>query len=601
MEKQRTIKNRLRDIYKKTSIKRKLPIILALQIVVPLLLLGVISFRISENIIRTKSVNYSADLVSSMKFGIENYAKSLTLISQSILYEEEIYTALDNESGSNYSLEKYQLTNEMDNIFKRFLLTRSEIQGIFLVSQSGDYYITENSGISYSGNLLPYDILTEKARSAQGELIWYSQPDEHGEMHVYLARTVHNQDNFREIGLLVLEANKEYLSGLCEEFIGGDIQKVVILSEENKVIAGEAFELQNQQELLENIREQKGVLVDHKKDMLYTYTTIEDPNWHVVTVVSLKTLYSATNSLKIWVLLLALLSVIILSGMSWIIVVDFLKPINNLTEAMNAITPGGELGQVEVDREDELGMLSENFNTMSTEINYLVKWIYQEQLTRKDAQLKALQAQVNPHFLFNTLETINWLAQMNGVEEISEMVTALATIMDASIGRDNKLITIADELTCIKQYIFILQKRFGDKIKLLEDADDEALKTEIPRLLLQPLVENAVYHGLEPRHGRGTILIRAKCREAKLLIEIVDNGVGIEPERLNSLNQMLREHDEEAVSPEPASERKSVGIVNVNRRIKLFFGSRWGIRISSRVGCYTKITVTLPRNVKDEN
>jgi len=591
---------RIWTIYKNVSIKRKLPLVFAMQIIVPLLLMGVVSFRISEDIIRTKSINYSGDLLSLMKFSIKEYASNLTLISQNILYEDKIYSVLNSDEENGSPLYNYQLAGDIDNVFKRLILTRSEIQGIYLISNGGNYYFSEHSNTLNSGEALPYENIITSAREAKGKAVWYAEKDSTGEVCVYLARTVHNQDNYREMGILVIQANKEHLNGLCGELAKGDIERIVIMTDNNEEIAGMSLAENDSRNFWGNIVEKNGAMIDHKQDMLITFATIEDPAWHIVTSTPLKALYSSANLLKIWVILLAFVSVVLLAFMSWFIAVDFLNPIKKLMQAMNSITPDGKLGQVLVDRGDELGMLGQNFNTMSTEINHLVKWIYQEQITRKDAELKALQAQVNPHFLFNTLEAINWMAQLNGVSEISAMVSSLSALMDASIGRDNKLITLEDEVDYIKKYMLILQMRFGEKLKFREDLDPQIMNIKVLRLSLQPLIENAVYHGLEAKKGKGIILLRARRDNDSAIIDIIDNGVGIREEELTKMNKKLSVRTDEYFKTNGTGGRKSIGIENTNRRIKLFYGNKWGVKAESKFGSYTKFTLTLPMQYEKE-
>jgi len=245
---------------------------------------------------------------------------------------------------------------------------------------------------------------------------------------------------------------------------------------------------------------------------------------------------------------------------------------------------------VKIDRNDELGTLFKTYNKMSEKINTLINKVYKEKLVMKDAEIKALQAQINPHFLYNTLETINWKAKLNGVEDISEMVTALSSIIDANLDRNNeKMIPIKKELEYIDNYNLLIQKRFGKKIAFVKYIDDEALMYKIPKLLIQPLIENAIYHGLETKKGGGTVELVITIEEGTVLIVIADDGTGIDDVTLNKLKESLDKNDENQYES-----RTKIGIMNVHKRIRLIYGDEYGLKIFSEANKGTTIILKLP-------
>jgi two-component system sensor histidine kinase YesM len=315
--------------------------------------------------------------------------------------------------------------------------------------------------------------------------------------------------------------------------------------------------------------------------------------------IPLDSLYKEISDLRLWMIVFCIATVIILSLISRIIAFDLIKPIKLLVDGMKKVQKGKTVG-VKVDRNDELGFITKSFNEMANEIEHLITWIYREQITRKEAQLKALQSQINPHFLFNTLESINWMAQLNNVPEISETVTAFSSLMEASIGRDDKLITLREELTYIDNYISILKKRFEDGIQLIKHIETEKiLEINIPRLLIQPLIENAVYHGIDRSSRTGIINLNVYTKEDILFIEVMDNGMGIDEEELRILNKNLSMDNDTYFRTHVNKDRKSIGMENVNRRIKLFYGERFGIKIESETGEYTKVVVSIPANTAE--
>lgn len=222
--------------------------------------------------------------------------------------------------------------------------------------------------------------------------------------------------------------------------------------------------------------------------------------------------------------------------------------------------------------------------------------------SKRQAQYLALQNQINPHFLYNSLEGIRGEAITAGLNNVAEMTEALATFFRYTISNMEHLVTIEDELTNIENYYIIQQYRFGERLNLniefeCEDKT-EILKCRLPKLTLQPIVENSIFHGIERKMGRGNVSIKLETTSKRLIITVSDDGLGMEPERLEELNKKLKIQSFDYVKPD--SERKGgIAIINVNNRIKLLFGEEYGINIYSTLNMGTDVEITLPRITKE--
>lgn len=221
-------------------------------------------------------------------------------------------------------------------------------------------------------------------------------------------------------------------------------------------------------------------------------------------------------------------------------------------------------------------------------------------VSKKQAEYLALQNQINPHFLYNTLEGIRSEALIAGVDSIAEMTEALSTFFRYTISQVNNLVTLEDELANIENYYYIQQFRFGDKLELNieyvhdDDTDDsDILAYRLPKLTLQPVVENSIYHGIEKKIGKGHLKIRITATKENLIIKISDDGMGIEPDKLKSLNDKLRVLSLDDVNPK-VSAKGGIAVMNVNNRIKLLFGENYGVYIYSQPGVGTDVEITLP-------
>lgn len=221
-------------------------------------------------------------------------------------------------------------------------------------------------------------------------------------------------------------------------------------------------------------------------------------------------------------------------------------------------------------------------------------------VSKKQAEYLALQNQINPHFLYNTLEGIRSEALIAGVDSIAEMTEALSTFFRYTISQVNHLVTLEDELANIENYYYIQQFRFGNKLELNieyvhdeDSADNDILSWRLPKLTLQPVVENSIYHGIEKKIGQGHLKIRVTAARGNMIIKISDDGMGIEPNKLRALNDKLRVLSLDDVNPK-TSAKGGIAIVNVNNRIKLLFGEAYGVYIYSQPGVGTDVEITLP-------
>jgi len=231
--------------------------------------------------------------------------------------------------------------------------------------------------------------------------------------------------------------------------------------------------------------------------------------------------------------------------------------------------------------------LAHGFNTMIDEIQRLVDDVLRAQLHEREAELHALQSQIKPHFLYNTLESINMLALTHGDREVSRMVTSLGRLLRHAIGSGEPLISVREELEHVHHYMVVQHMRFGDRITITIEVDPQLLDGLIPRLALQPLVENALTHGLEPRPGPGWVTVRGSLVGSDLMFTVEDNGMGMDAGTLAGLRARLEE--------DLPRDGRSIGLANVHRRIHLHCGMEYGLSVESLPGEGTRVIMRVPR------
>ena len=236
---------------------------------------------------------------------------------------------------------------------------------------------------------------------------------------------------------------------------------------------------------------------------------------------------------------------------------------------------------------DEVGILSDNFNAMIENTNELIQTIYQKELLKQEAELRFLKFQINPHFLYNTLETINWISRIHGVPEAGKIAKALGDLMREGL-RDDDFVPIKDEIRNIENYLLIQQYRYGEKIKVTINIDPNITEVRTPKFILQPIIENALVHGLDSKIDGGNIRIFGGYDGEDILLTVEDDGVGMPEEvRRNLLNENLRKANDNG-------KHTHIGILNVHKRIRLYFGSNYGLSIHSEEGVGTVVTIRIP-------
>ena len=263
------------------------------------------------------------------------------------------------------------------------------------------------------------------------------------------------------------------------------------------------------------------------------------------------------------------------------------RSIRRLSEAMEEFGQGNFEVNCRIDSEDEIGSLSQSFNRMVTDINSLVNSVYEQKVMLQKAQMKSLEMQINPHFLYNTLDTINWMARAQHADDVGNMAAALGNMMRYSLSKQS-FVKLRDEIKILKDFLYIQEFRYGDRMTSFIEVDDELMDYYIPKLIVQPILENAVVHGIEEKLDAGSVMVTAWLESADagtedMYIRVEDDGVSMTEE---NIMQILNE--DESIKKKGHT---SIGIVNVNKRIQMIYGKNYGLMIQSSLGSGTKMTI----------
>ena len=273
------------------------------------------------------------------------------------------------------------------------------------------------------------------------------------------------------------------------------------------------------------------------------------------------------------------------------------KPMQRLVAEMKKVGKGNFDIELPVQSSDEIGELAESFNEMSRELKKYIDQSYLAQIRQNEAELTALKSQIYPHFLYNTLEIIRMTAlEDEEKSKVPEMIEALSQQIHYIIGPMQDLVPLEQEIDIVRKYVYLLNCRINGKVKLMVNAKGTSM-IQVPKLILQPLVENAYVHGIKPKQGSGSIMIEAHRKEDNLEITVMDNGVGMDQD---SIDKILRLLEGDAPGIKNQYNWQSIGLKNVHDRIRYLYGENHGIQITSTIGVGTMISVTLPWNVTEE-
>lgn len=309
--------------------------------------------------------------------------------------------------------------------------------------------------------------------------------------------------------------------------------------------------------------------------------------WRTVGVFSMDEVMSSVNTIVYILFTCVIISLVLVVIVSFKFSRTLTNPIFKLKRLMKQAESGDLTVRFNFQHNDEIGELGQSFNHMIARIDQLIQMVYVEQENKRTAEMKSLQEQIKPHFLYNTLDTISWMARDYDAEDIVRLVDALTNMFRIGLSHGKDIITVKEEITHVSNYLYIQKIRYKDKLNYVIHVDESLYAIEVPKLILQPLVENAIYHGVKAKRGGGTITITGVPEGENLVFTVQDNGAGMPQEKVEELNRRMSERS-------VLDEQKSFGLFYIRERIQLCYGTGYGVHVESALGEGTRVTITLP-------
>lgn len=485
---------------------------------------------------------------------------------------------------------------------RRLLLqgyTSVYIYDIQLYGYNGaDHLLSNTSDIVKSEK----ETVRKKAEAAKGSCVYYNAAEEEG--LVYIAKQIKDSLTMEPLGILMASIKVSYLEKMTEDAQESLSADVFLLDDTKEWIlkSGEGVS----EEWKSQLRGMSGSFVKKIDGQVYNFVHKKnaDTGFTLVGMLPMSFLQKTARELQKTAVILMGLSVLLCVILTTVLARGLAGPIEQTSSAMKKFAGGDFTVRLPEGRGDEIGAMNSVFNHTIEEVETLLKKLVEMETVNKDIEFQALQAQINPHFLYNVLDTINWMARKKGEENICRMVTAISSLMRASISNKKSMVSIREEMKYIQDYIYIQETRYGDKLTSYMDIEEEIRDILIPKMMIQTLVENAVVHGMENATWDCFLSVTGEVLEDSVVITVKDNGVGIPPQKL----EQILHPGEEQETFKAGEERThtNLGLYAVIKRMDYVYDGTANIDIISEEGKGTEIELKIPlekvrRNAADGN
>lgn len=591
-------KKKNRDVLRHfKSVRSALFAAISVMVLCAVVIVVAISLRFTRTSVFDNAVVYTRTIVRQTNQNIDSYIDYMDNIATMVSGSRDTQTFLYNKDEA--TLQVSECRQRLVEQFRTILKSRNDIRNIGLIQKDGNRLF--NNGGQQKNAYLDLDTQAwYKNAITSNRSVLTSSHVQHvirGERPwvITVSRGVRNfTGSGNREGVVFIDLNYSAISELCDQNSIGSKGYVFLLDQDGNVV----YHPQQQQlynELqTENIdlvmNTDKETLMDGSGDnaRIYTISRSEKTGWTVVGCTNVAELLKDSKKARSIYVLVAAILVVVALVLSNFIARNITRPLQQLRDSMARVQEGDfGAAEVEVTSRNEVGSLTRSFNVMTSRIQELMKQNIYEQQQKRKSELKALQSQINPHFLYNTLDSIIWMAEGKKNEEVVVMTASLARLLRQSISNEEEQVPIGQEVEYARSYLTIQKMRYKDKLEFQIQVDAQIMGVPIIKLVLQPLIENAIYHGLKYKEGKGLLIVRGYREGENAVLQIKDNGAGMDEQ---TLSHIFEKHKVNYRS-------NGVGVYNVQKRLQLYYGMDYGITYSSKQGEGTTASIVIPMNV----
>jgi two-component system sensor histidine kinase YesM len=579
------------------SIRSSIFFAFSILIVITVLTMSFSTYKLASDSVENNSKEYTYQLIEQVNSNIDSYIKYMINISQMVQYDYDVSDYLTKKKLTKK--EKSTLEEKISIKLKSIMNTREDINSIMIFGYKDNRFLSDDMDIklnAYTNLVKQYWYVN--AKKAEGKVVVSSSHVQNiieGEYNwvISLSKELTSDDVDEKLGVFLVDLNYSVINDICDEVKLGNKGYIFIVDKDGNLVYHPQQQLvysnikdEYIEEVISTNKNSFSVYDEDDKKKIYTIKELTSTEWKIVGVTYVDELVSNKSEIQMYYIFGGIILLIIVVFLSIVLSSKIARPIRSLELCMKKVEKGEFDIRADVYTSNEVGELSKTFNIMTSKIKELMNQNIKEQELKRKSELKALQSQINPHFLYNTLDSIIWMAESENKEEVILMTSSLAKLFRLSISKGNETISIKDEIEHIKSYLTIQKMRYKDKLDFKIDVDKNILKYRVLKIILQPLVENSIYHGIKNTLDTGLITIEGKKVENKIFLKVTDNGNGMTPDQVDSIFDKKKMKNKNTGS--------GVGVRNVNERIKLYFGNEYGLIYKSEIEVGTTVNVWLP-------
>ncbi|WP_339253711.1 sensor histidine kinase [Paenibacillus sp. FSL P2-0136] len=572
--------------------ERKLIVVFIFLISLPITYVSYLSSRSTFHSVLVNATSSAGQVAGSASDTIDRYVADLKRYTALPLYNTDVQFYLEQQDTD------WDKNTGMSMFLSYLSHTKEEIVAVYLVDKYGSVYYDKASGISElfpAERLAQWQSLTREGVTPviQGRHTIRVNAGDSREVFSVL-RNVSSVSSLQKIGIIVFDISISLFKGIVDPVNAVTLGSTMIVDDRGGVMYASP-QADGSSRLLEDYTDQflqkvKGPeghfqLSLEGKEYLAVYTVSRRTGWTTLVSIPLERILSPVaktrNAQMLTTLVIIAFALIVATFISHALT----KPLKSLVRLMKQVQHGNLDVWVNPRFNDEIGMLGSHFNRMIIRVKGLLEEVTLTEKRKQKADMRTLQNQINPHFIYNTLESIRMLAEGSDDPRVAKLTYLLGIQMRYGVVRSEELVTIRQELDHTRNYLDMLQIRFPDKFSLEIEVPDNLLPLPVIKLVFQPIVENAVFHGLEPKEGPGTIRVTGRAEGNQAVFCVEDDGVGMNKHTLHTLNDSL------ACGAD--GERFGIGLSNVNERLRMDYGSPFGLRVESEAGRGTRVILRI--------
>ncbi|HPT79474.1 MAG TPA: sensor histidine kinase [Candidatus Atribacteria bacterium] len=554
--------SKLKSSYMNLPFMRKLMLSYLIVILIPLVIWSTSSYIINNAIMRERLQDDFNNTCAYIINRIQNKIDKINRALQQISRDETVSQIVNQNFTSEYE-KLYNIRYYFDSLINNMYANNPELEE-FKIYTYGNIKGARESFLDIE-QVTDEHVLRQLKSGIDPLWLYDGETLTVSDKIIYIPDPMHS-------ATITIKVNKDYL--FSDNFPDQNVDfRMIVTDMEAQVI----YDLLLAKQDTSDIRE----LGNGSSGILYSKHTMPDVGWNIELLMDVRPLMFSLSGSIINTSLLIALSFAILLAIGYIFSRTFVKRIEVLNQQLGQVVPSEFTIDIRSEYTDEIGEITNSVGSMVRETRQLIEEVYKSRLAQRDAQIIALQSQINPHFLYNTLSNLNWRAIRNGDTELSDILTSLSRFYRLSLNDGMKISTIGEELQHVKAYLKIQNAIFEKGFTVDYDIDTRLVSYTIPAIILQPIVENAIEHGIMPiGYENGRITITLAEQDENIIIKIADNGPGM---------------DKDTVASILGRKRKGYGLYNVDKRLKLFFDDRYGLAFEETPGGGTTVVITIPK------